>query len=263
MVMAGCKDRADALRPAAQTPLVVFAAASLRDVFTALGAEFERAHPGAALTFSFAGSQELRAQIEQGAQADVFASADLRHMDALVAASLMTLPVIFARNEPVVVVSREAKQRVREFAHLPRAARIVLGATEVPIGRYTAQILDSAARRLGPEFRAEVERRVVSRELNVRQVLAKVSLGEAEAAVVYRSDALAAGAGDPEGSVVVVPIPAELNAIAEYPIAVAVGSAQAELARAWIAFLLSPSGQRALSDAGFLPAQPPEPGGAP
>ncbi|MCC6214137.1 MAG: molybdate ABC transporter substrate-binding protein [Polyangiaceae bacterium] len=226
--------------------LVVFAAASLREVFTRLGSDFEQAHPGVEVTFNFAGTQELRSQVEHGAAVDVFASADARHMDALLRDARVLDPVIFAGNEPVIVVSREAAQRVRTLAELPAAERIVLGAPEVPIGRYTVTLLDRANRTLGADFRARVEARVVSRELNVRQVLAKVSLGEAQAGIVYRTDALTAGA-----SVTVVAIPSELNVVAEYPIAVAAGAPNPELARAWVALVLSPAGRGALAQAGF------------
>lgn len=226
--------------------LVVFAASSLRDAFTALGATFERAHPGVTVTFSFAGTQELRTQLEHGARADVFASADQRHMDALVAASRVSEPVLFARNEPVLVVATESAGTIRGLADLPRASRVIVGGPEVPIGRYTLAVLDRASATLGADFRARVEARVVSRELNVRQVLAKVALGEAQVGVVYRSDAKAAGP-----SVTVVPIPPDINVVAAYPLAVVTGAAHPDLARAWVALVLSPEGRRALEDAGF------------
>ncbi|WP_437962571.1 molybdate ABC transporter substrate-binding protein (plasmid) [Sorangium sp. So ce119] len=227
--------------------LVVFAAASLRDAFTAMGGDFERAHAGVEVTFYFAGTQELRAQLEHGAAADVFASADQRHMDELVKAGRAVSPVVFARNEPVIVVARESAGAIRGLADLPAASRIVLGAPEVPIGRYTLEMLDRASASLGADFRARVEGKVVSRELNVRQVLTKVRLGEAQAGVVYRTDAQAAQDG-----VTVVAIPPEINVVAEYPIAVVAGAARSGLARAWVDFVLSEAGQRALRGAGFL-----------
>lgn len=227
--------------------LVVYAASSLRDAFTALGETFERTHPGVELSFDFAGTQELRTQLEHGASADVFASADQEHMRELVGAGRASAPLVFARNEPVIVVSRERAAGIRTLAELPRASRIVVGASEVPIGRYTLQILDRAAPSLGADFRARVEAHVVSRELNVRQVLMKVSLGEAEAGIVYRTDANAA-----RGAVSVVSIPVDVNVLAEYPIAVVAGAAHPGLARDWIALVLSGDGQRALERAGFL-----------
>lgn len=227
--------------------LVVFAAASLRDAFTAMGEEFKKTHPGVELTFNFAGTQELRTQLEQGAAVDVFASADQRHMDELVRASRVQDPIVFARNEPVVIVARESAATIRELGDLPKADRIVIGVPEVPIGRYTLQILDKASAALGPDFRSRVEAKVVSRELNVRQVLAKVSLGEAQAGFVYRTDAISAG-----DKVSIVTIPPEQNVIAEYPIGLVKGAAHPVLARAWIDFTRSADGQRLLGRAGFL-----------
>ena len=226
---------------------MVFAATSLRDAFTGMSEAFKHAHPGLELTFNFAGTQELRTQLEQGAAADVFASADQRHMGELLKAGRVSAPVTFARNEPVIVVAKEAEQSIRGLADLPAASRLVFGTAEVPIGRYTLQILDNAAKKLGPDFRAKVEAKVVSRELNVRQVLNKVKLGEAEAGFVYRTDAMSA----PELSVVA--IPTEQNAIAEYPIAAVTAAPHPELARAWLEFVRSAVGQSALQRAGFLP----------
>lgn len=234
-------------REASEDKLVVFAAASLRDVFTALGEDFKRSHAGVELIFNFAGTQELRTQLEQGAAVDVFASADQRHMEALVRAARATAPVVFARNEPVIVVATEARATLRGIADLPAATRVVIGTPEVPIGRYTLQILDRASSTLGADFRARVEAKVVSRELNVRQVLAKVSLGEAQAGVVYRTDAKSA-----QDRVSIVTVPSDINVVADYPIAVVTGAAHPGLARAWVELVLSAEGQRALRNAGFL-----------
>lgn len=227
--------------------LVVFAASSLRDVFSGLAAEFKRAHPGVTVHFNFAGTQELRTQLEQGATADVFASADQRNMEQVAALGRVSTPRVFARNEPVLVVSRESAPTLRTLADLPNASRIIVGTPEVPIGRYTLQILDRAAASLGPDFRARVEAKVVSRELNVRQVLAKVSLGEAQAGFVYRTDARAA-----QDDVSIVTIPPNINVLAEYPLAVVAGAPHPVLARAWLELVFSNDGQRALRQAGFL-----------
>jgi molybdate transport system substrate-binding protein len=137
---------------------------------------------------------------------------------------------------------------VTAFADLPRAQRIVVGVPEVPVGEYTLKVLDKAAAKLGGDFRKRVEARIVSRELNVRQVLAKVTLGEADAGIVYRTDARAAG-----DKVRVVEIPHELNVIAEYPIATTKATTEPELARRFIELVKSPAGVAALHDAGFIP----------
>lgn len=231
-----------------ETRLVVFAATSLRDAFTPMATTFEHAHPGARVTFELAGTQELRTQLEHGAAVDVFASADERQMDELVKGRLVGRPRLFARNEPVVVVAREAAAQIRTFADLPRADRLVVGAPDVPIGRYTQEIFERADAALGAGFRARVEAKVASRELNVRQVLAKVTLGEAQAGIVYRTDARASA-----DAVTVVAIPPHVNVIAHYPIAVATHAAHPHLARAWVDFVLSAEGQQALAGAGFLP----------
>ena len=238
---------ADAAR---EDALIVFAAASLREVFTALGAEFERAHPGVSVTFNFAGTQELRTQIEHGAAADVLASADLRHMDALAQAGRVVGPRVFTKNRLVLIVARERKEAIRSIADVPGAGRVVIGGPEVPIGRYTLQALDRAGAILGADFRARVEAKVVSRELNVRQVLAKVRLGEADAGFVYRTDAWPVRA-----ELGVVELPPEVDVLAEYPIAIAADAPHASLARSWVELVLGEVGQRALADAGFLPLE--------
>ena len=226
--------------------LTVFAAASLRDAFGALGTEFEREHPGVKAQFNFAGSQELRTQIEQGAPADVFAPADTKHMDAAHKAGLVDAPRLFATNAPVIVVPADNPGKVGELKDLATVKRLVIGAPEVPIGKYTLEILDKAKTQYGVDFPSRVQARVVSRELNVRQVLTKVTLGEADAAIVYRTDARSAG-----DKVRVIEIPAELNVLAEYPIATVARAPNADLARAWVTLVTGPTGQAALEDAGF------------
>ena len=235
------------------TELVVFAAASLRGSFEALVPPFEKAHPGTKVRLNLAGSQELRTQIEQGARADVFAAADLKNMAALQQARLIRAPEIFARNQPVIVVPRANPAGIHGLSDLPKTKRLVIGAPEVPIGGYTVKIFDAAAKKYGAAFRTKLDAAVVSRELNVRQVLAKVTLGEADAAIVYKTDAQAA-----QDKVDVIPIPADLNVQAEYPIAVVAAAKQAELARAWVQLVLSSEGLRRLADQGFMPpAVPP------
>jgi len=258
-LLASCQQKeaapapAPAPAPAARQTLTIFAAASLRDAFGALRDEFVKAHANVDIAFNFAGSQDLRAQIEHAAPADVFASADKKNMNELSHASKVEAPAVFARNEPVVVVARESAISVASFADLPKVTRIVLGTPEVPIGRYTAQILDNASKSLAADFRQRVEANVVSRELDVRQVLNKVVLGEANAGIVYRTDANRAN-----HQVSIVSIPPELNVIAEYPIAVVSGARHAEAAAEWVKFVLSPAGQALLQQAGFIaPAGPP------
>jgi molybdate transport system substrate-binding protein len=230
--------------------LVVFAAASLREVFEGLVPAFEASHPEAKVLLNLAGSQELRVQIEQGARVDVFASADLKHMGLLEKQGLVDRPSVFARNEPVIVVPKENPAGIRSLTDLPKSKRLVVGAPEVPIGAYTLRIFDAAGKKYGGDLRARLEASIVSRELNVRQVLAKVTLGEADAGVVYRTDARTAG-----DRVQVIAIPADLNVLAEYPIAVLGSAPEPALARAWVELVLSRKGQEALVAGGFSAAR--------
>jgi len=241
-------ERGESAPTGAEQELVVFAATSLKDAFTELAAEFRRSHTGVGVQLNFAGTQELHTQLDHGAAADVFASADQHHMQDLQRARRVEKPVTFARNEPVLVISRERREQIRRFSELPLAERIILGVPEVPIGRYSLQILERANATLGNDFRARVEAKVISRELNVRQVLAKVSLGEADAGIVYRSDVRSVGE-----RVSVVSIPSELNVVAEYPIALVTGARHPRLAREWLTTVLSDAGRAQLRAAGFLP----------
>jgi molybdate transport system substrate-binding protein len=226
--------------------VVVFEAASLKDGFAKLAQQFEKDNAGVKVIANAAGSQELRTQIEHGAAADVVASADGKHMDALSSQGLVVAPSVFACNEPVVVVRAALSSTLKTFADLPRAERIVIGVPEVPIGAYTLQILHKAVARQGADFPARVQAKVASRELNVRQVLAKVVLGEADAGIVYRSDAIAA-----RGKVAVVAIPPESNVIAEYPIGALKAAPHPDLARRFIDLVKSPAGAAALREVGF------------
>jgi molybdate transport system substrate-binding protein len=239
LVVFGCFDTTRAGEP---RELTVFAAASLRETFEALAKTFE-SKSGVKVRVNLAGSQELRTQIENGARADLFASADQNHMATLVQASLVAAPRVFARNTPVIIVPQDNPAKVASFDDLPRARKLVIGGPEVPIGGYTVQILDNA----GAAFKKQVMANVVSRELNVRQVLAKVSLGEADAGIVYRTDAIAG-----KDKVRIIEIPAKVNVIAEYPVAVLSKAPQAAAARAFVDLLLSAEGQKRLVAAGFV-----------
>jgi molybdate transport system substrate-binding protein len=231
---------------ARERELVVFAASSLEGAFTSLASSFRAAHPGVEVKLSVAGTQQLRVQIEHGATFDVFAAADSINALALVRSRHLGQLWTFAQNELVIVVSPAAAGVVRRLGDLPKVERLVVGAPEVPIGRYTLEVLDRATAELGEEFRRRVEARIVSRELNVRQVLSRVVLGEAQAGIVYRSDAVLA-----KGRVLVVEIPKPPNAVAHYPIAVAARAPHPHLARAWVDLARSPSGRSVLTAAGF------------
>ena len=188
-----------------RTELSVFAASSLTDAFGALEIAFESENPDVDVVSSFAGSQVLRLQIEQGARAHVFASANEEHARALQAAGLAEAPELLAYNRLVIIVPPDNPAGIESLADLPTAERLVVASETVPLGRYTRGMLERAgvplpppppgmrARpyRFGPDFLAAVRASIVSEENNARLVRAKVELGEADAAIVYRTDALA------------------------------------------------------------------------
>ncbi len=253
-LLAACRGAPENPKP---DRVLVFAATSLHDVLTSLGDSFQKAHPGTEVTFNFAGSQELRTQIEQGAAADVLAAADRKTMDTLHTAGKVGDSAVFARNEPVIVLARPSATQVAPsgLADLGAATytgRIVVGGPDVPIGRYTQQILDKATATLGADFRTHFEARIVSRELNVKQVLAKVMLGEADAGIVYRTDTLGPAQTGEAAKIDVRTINPEWNVIAEYPVAVVTGAPNAARTAEFVAYLRGDEGQKALAAAGFL-----------
>ncbi len=236
----------------------MFAAASLTDAFTELGPAFAERNPGATVVFNFGASSTLRTQLEQGAPADVFASADGRQMDLAREAGLIVgEPVVFAQNRLVIIVPKANPGEVMGPRDLARSGlKLVIAAPEVPIAVYTREMLDRMARdpAFGPDFAQRVLANVVSEEPNVRQVVAKVQLGEADAAVVYSSDVTPRVAPD----VQVIAIPDEYNVIASYPIAATSRASRPELAQSWIELVLAPAGQAVLARYGFIPVGPVE-----
>lgn len=225
--------------------LTVFAASSLTEAFDALAAAFEAAHPGVDVQPTFAGSQTLRLQIEEGAPADVFASANEAHMEALRSAGLVRDVTPFAENGLVVIVPAADPDAISAFEELPRAERLVLGADNVPVGEYSRRLLANAGTRYGADFTARVLGNVVSEEANVRLVRAKVELGEADAAIVYRTDAVGVS------GVRVVPVPADLDVRARYPVAVVSATAHPAVADQFVTFLRSAEGRAVLAQHGF------------
>jgi molybdate transport system substrate-binding protein len=233
--------RSTALRSATATvdtvitgDVTVFAAASLTDGFEQIGQIFEARHPDATVRFNFAGSQRLAAQIVEGAPADVFASADGRQMGAV---EVATSPVTFAGNVLQIVVEPGNPHGVTGLDDLAdRDITLVLAAEEVPAGRYARQALDAAGVMVAP----------VSLETDVRAVLSKVALGEADAGIVYASDVAAAG-----DTVAGIAIARDRNPAAAYPAAVLEGAPNPAGGRAFLDLLTTPEGRRVLRDAGF------------
>jgi len=238
-----------------ETTLIVFAAASLTDAFTEIGGQFDAANPGVTTVFNFAGSNALATQINEGAPVDVFASANNTQMTAAVESGRVNAdaPAQFVSNRLVVVLPADNPGGIESLQDLAGDdVLIVLAAEEVPVGGYSLEFLDKASAdpAFGATFREDVLANVVSYEENVRSVLNKVALGEADAGIVYTSDA--AGV---EG-VSQLEIPDALNVLAQYPIAALNDSANPDVAAAFISYILGPEGQAVLADYGFGPAIP-------
>lgn len=238
--------------PAGTDELTVFAAASLRGAFEEAAAAYEQ-ETGTAIVLSFDASCALRAQIEQGAPADVFASADTRNADILAEAGLLDgEPVDFAGNLLTIIVPADNPAEITSPADLARdGLRIVAAGDEVPITQYAVE----AVARLGmlegypAGFAEAVEANIVSREDNVRAVAAKVELGEGDAAVVYLTDAVAAG-----DAVTSISIPEDANVLATYAAGVVGGSDAAVDAHDFLDWLLGADGQAILVANGFTAA---------
>lgn len=221
-----------------ETTLVVSAASSLTEAFESLAARFEEEHPGTDVVLNTAGSQRLATQILEGAEVDVFASADTAQMDRVADAGLLfDARRIVALNELVIVVEAGNASEVGGLGDLSRDdLTVVLAAPDVPAGAYTRRALDSA----------EVEVDPASLEPDVRAVLSKVRLGEADAGIVYRSDVATA-----PDEVTAVEIDPEHNVVASYPIARLRETADREMAEAFIAFATSTQGRAVLQLIGF------------
>lgn len=219
----------------------VFAAASLTSSFNAIGTSFHRANTGVVVNFNYAGTPTLVTQIEQGAPADVFASADTANMDKMTADGYVTgASLVFAHNQLEIVVAPGNPRGIKGLADLARPGLIYVSeAPSVPAGKYSLQALATADVKVTPR----------SLETSVTAVIGKIELGEADAGIVYTTDVAAAGS-----KVQGVPIPAADNVIATYPIVAVKGTKNLAVANAFIAYLLSPAGQSTLATFGFLPA---------
>jgi len=217
--------------------ITVFAAASLTGSFQALGQQFETAHPGTKVTFSFGPSSGLATQITQGAPADVFASASPKNMAQVITAKAATTATNFAKNEMEIVVPPDNPAKITKLSDLANHKnKVVLCAAEVPCGVTARTVFSNAKLTVTP----------VSNEVDVKSTLAKVQLGEADAGVVYVTDVLAAGS-----KVKGIPIPAQDSASTEYPIAELSASKNSALANAFVNFVLSPTGTAKITAAGF------------
>lgn len=218
--------------------LTVFAAASLKKTFTELGKQFEKAHPGVKVTFSFAGSSDLVTQLQQGAPADIFASADTKNMDKATNDKLVAgEPTLFASNTLQIAVPPKNPKGINSLTDLTRSGlKVVICAPQVPCGSATEKV----------EKAAKVTLKPVSEESSVTDVLNKVTAGEADAGLVYRTDV--AGA---DGKVEGIDFAQSSQAVNKYPIAALSSSKQAELAKQFIALVTGTAGQKVLAGAGF------------
>ncbi len=233
LVATGCAPGAGA----AQGTISVFAASSLTDGFTQLARRFERTHPQTAVRLNFTSSSELATQIEQGAEADVFASADRASVDRLIdSGQVEGRSQDFARNRLTIATPRANPGHVRSLSDLEDEELVVsLCNQDCPAGKYARAVLRKAGLSVTPD----------SLEIEVRGVVTRLQTGEADAGIVYESDVVAAG-----DSLRAIEIPAEYNVTASYPIAVLKGASRA--AHDFVDLILSAQGRRVLADHGFL-----------
>ncbi|BCK73157.1 molybdate-binding protein [Streptomyces libani subsp. rufus] len=233
----GTKDK-DAENSGSAVPkadLTVLAASSLTDVFKKAGAVYEKEHAGTKVNFSFAGSQELAAQVREGAPADAVVTADTTTMDGIKVD--VGKPTVIAKNRLVIVTGEGNPKKIENLRDLSNSKlKVVLAASQVPVGRYGQQVLDAQKLHVKP----------VSQEPNVRAVLSKVELGEADAGLVYRTDAATA-----PKKVDAVDIPDAQNAVASYPAATLKASQHSAAAAAFVKWLSTPEAQQILQRAGF------------
>lgn len=237
-----------------ETELVVFAAASLTDAFEEIAEAFTAENPHITVLFSFGGSSSLATQLLQGAPADVFASANERQMQVAVDGERVdeAAPVTFAENYLVLVVPAENPAEIESLDDLANeGVQLILAAPEVPVRTYTDAMLALMAEdeAYGESYVAAVLANLVSEEPNVRQVAAKIALGEADAGIIYLSDVTP----DIAERVIAIPIPEALNTLAVYPIAPVADSDAPEQAQAFVDFVLSEEGQAILETWNFVP----------
>ena len=220
--------------------LVVFAATSLTDAFDKIGAQFEKAHPGLTVKFNYNGSSSLATAINQGAPADVFASAAPANMKTVTDAGDATgTPQVFTRNTGEIMVESGNPQHIKTVKDLANPkVKVVVCAPAVPCGAVAQAIFKNAGVTVKP----------VSEEQNVGGVVTKVTLGEADAGIVYVTDVK-----ENESKATGVPIPADQNDITEYPIVQVKGAPNATAGKAFISYVLGPAGQQVLASFGFLP----------
>ena len=230
----------------------MLAASSLTDAFGELAGRFEDQNPGVGVKQSFESSSTLLTQIQQGAPADVFASASEEEMDTAVKGNLTQgEPEVFVKNREVVMVPKDNPASIEDFRDVGKpGVKLVLAEEGVPAADYALEILNKADEEYGSGFQKDVLSNVVSREADVRASVNRVVVGDADATFGYASDYTP----DVRDRVEVVPIPPDLNIIATYPVAALRDAKEPDLARAWVDLVTSDEGQRVLEKWGFEPA---------
>ena len=220
--------------------ITVFAAASLTESFDAMAKQFQKKYPNVDVRFNYDASSNLATQINQGAPADVFASADEDNLQKTIDAGTVTPPpVVFAKNRLEIAVEKGNPKKIKGLADLGKSGLVVvLCADQVPCGKYAAESLGKAGVSVSP----------ASKEENAKATLSKVSIGESDASIVYVTD-VKASKGTKSG----VKIADKVNVIATYPMGVVKDSQNAEAAKAWVQFVTSKDGQKTLRKFGFLP----------
>jgi molybdate transport system substrate-binding protein len=234
-----------AAQPVAAAPkpsgeITVFAASSLTESFDAIAKQFEKKYPDVSVKFDYDASSNLATQINQGAPADVFASADQDNLQKTIDSGTVTPPpVVFAKNRLEIAVEKGNPKKIKGLADLQKSGLVVvLCADQVPCGRYAAESLAKAGVSISP----------ASKEENAKTTLSKVSIGEADASIVYVTDVKAS-----KGTTSGVKVADKQNVIATYPMGVVKDSQNARAAKAWVQYVTSKDGQTTLRKFGFLP----------
>lgn len=238
VLIAAAQPVAAAPRPSGE--ITVFAASSLTESFDAIAKQFEKRYPGVSVKFNYDASSNLATQINQGAPADVFASADQDNLQKTIDSGAVTPPpVAFAKNRLEIAVEKGNPKKIKGLADLQKSGLVVvLCADQVPCGKYAAQSLGKAGVSVSP----------ASKEENAKATLSKVSIGEADASIVYVTDVKAS-----KGTTSGVKIADKVNVVATYPMGVVKDSQNATAAKAWVQFVNSKEGQKTLRKFGFLP----------
>ena len=232
--------------------LTILAASSLIDAFGELGETFEEQNEGVRVNQSFESSSTLLTQIQQGAPADVFASAAQEEMNSAMKDGLVAgKPEVFAKNREIIMVPKDNPAGIKAFRDVADpGVKLALAQKDVPAADYALEILDKANARYGDDFEEKVLSNVVSREADVRASVNRVVVGDADATFGYASDYTV----DIRNRVELVPIPPDLNIIATYPIAALEDAGDPELAKKWVELVRSKEGQRVLEKWNFEPA---------